>query len=96
MINAVIPIQYSNAIQTVSLVGGMSIQKQRRLLSYKPSIVVATPGRLWDLLGQEQDEYLVQFLPKIQCLVLDEADRFVATGHFKELSYILSFIYKNS
>ena len=26
--------------------------------------------------------------------MLDEADRFVAAGHFKELGYILSFIYK--
>jgi ATP-dependent RNA helicase DDX24/MAK5 len=32
------------------VVGGMSSQKQERLLSKCPEIVVATPGRLWDLI----------------------------------------------
>ncbi len=39
------------------MVGGMAPQKQRRLLSYGPEIVVATPGRLWDLI-REGDGHL--------------------------------------
>jgi len=32
-------------------------------------------------------------LPLIDVLVLDEADRMIEDGHFKELKYILDFIY---
>ena len=76
------------------LVGGMSIQKQKRLLSYKPSIIVATPGRLWELMDEHVDPYLTNGLPLIDVLVLDEADRMIADGHFKELRYILNHIYQ--
>ena len=72
----------------------MSIQKQKRLLSYKPAIVIATPGRLWELMDEHQDEYLSNGLPMIDVLVLDEADRMVADGHFKELKFILNHIYQ--
>lgn len=33
----------------IAIVGGMSEQKQQRLLKSKPDVVVATPGRLWAL-----------------------------------------------
>jgi superfamily II DNA/RNA helicase len=34
----------------ISIVGGMSMQKQERVLAKIPSIIVATPGRLWSVL----------------------------------------------
>ena len=46
-------------IKVVAVVGGMAAQKQLRLLSYGPDIVVATPGRLWDLI-QEGNPHLSQ------------------------------------
>ena len=36
---------------SVVLVGGMAIPKQQRQLARRPSFVVATPGRLWELMG---------------------------------------------
>lgn len=71
----------------------MSIQKQQRLLSYNPAIIVATPGRLWELMNEQMEPYLVDTLPMIDVLVLDEADRMIADGHFKELRDILAHIY---
>lgn len=71
----------------------MSVQKQQRLLSYQPAIVIATPGRLWELIDEIMDPYLVNGLPLIDTLVLDEADRMIADGHFKELRLILEHIY---
>ena len=71
----------------------MSIEKQKRLLSYKPAIIVATPGRLWELMNDQMDPYLLQTLPMIDVLVLDEADRMIADGHFKEMRDILSHVY---
>lgn len=40
------------------------------------------------------DPYLSNGLPMIDVLVLDEADRMIADGHFKELKDILKHIYK--
>lgn len=71
----------------------MSIQKQQRLLSYNPAIIVATPGRLWELMNEQMEPFLVDTLPMIDVLVLDEADRMIADGHFKELRDILAHIY---
>ena len=71
----------------------MSIQKQQRQLSYNPAIVIATPGRLWELMDEYMEPYLVNGLPMIDILVLDEADRMIADGHFKEMNQILDHIY---
>jgi ATP-dependent RNA helicase DDX24/MAK5 len=94
MIEAVIPTEYTDQIKTCCLVGGMSIQKQQRLLSYKPAIIISTPGRLWELMDDKMEPYLTNGLPMIDVLVLDEADRMIADGHFKELSKILGHIYQ--
>jgi superfamily II DNA/RNA helicase len=37
--------------------------------------------------------YLQSELPLIDVLVLDEADRMIEDGHFKELGFILNYIY---
>lgn len=80
-------------VRVVALVGGISPQKQARLLSYKPPIVVATPGRLWDLM-KSGAQHLVD-LRYLNFLVLDEADRMVAQGHYEELTHILAHIPKS-
>jgi superfamily II DNA/RNA helicase len=36
----------------VTIVGGLAAQKQQRLLSKYPNIIVATPGRLWELFSE--------------------------------------------
>lgn len=77
----------------VTVIGGLSPQKQRRLLSRCPQIIVATPGRLWELISLGY-EYL-SHLNRLDFLVLDEADRMVETGHFKELKSILALINNN-
>lgn len=38
-------------VRVVPIVGGMSSEKQERLLSTRPEIVVGTPGRLWELMS---------------------------------------------
>lgn len=68
------------------IIGGMSVPKQERLLSYKPDIVVATPGRLWDL-HELGNEYL-NHLDDAKWVVLDEADRLIQGNHFKEMDML--------
>ena len=55
-----------------------------------PSIVVATPGRLWDLV-QEGQSHLAA-LNTISYLAIDETDRMSEKGHFEELEKILEVI----
>uniref|UniRef100_A0A3Q2UBA2 ATP-dependent RNA helicase n=1 Tax=Fundulus heteroclitus TaxID=8078 RepID=A0A3Q2UBA2_FUNHE len=77
-------------IQTAIVVGGMSQQKQRRMLKRQPEIVVATPGRLWDLI-KERHPHLLN-LRQLKCLVIDEADRMVERGHFAELDSLVEML----
>ncbi|KAF8592186.1 DEAD-domain-containing protein [Ramaria rubella] len=74
-------------VSVAAIVGGMSAQKQRRILSRGVDILVATPGRFWDLCGE--DVALSEQLRGLRFLVLDEADRMVEAGHFQELEGIL-------
>ncbi|KAM6335593.1 ATP-dependent RNA helicase DDX24 isoform 1-T1 [Podargus strigoides] len=77
-------------IKTAILVGGMAAQKQERILNRKPEIVIATPGRLWELV-KERHPHLSN-LRQLRCLVIDEADRMVEKGHFVELSQLLEIL----
>ncbi|GJJ07838.1 hypothetical protein Clacol_002043 [Clathrus columnatus] len=74
-------------VSVATIVGGMSSQKQRRVLSRGVDILVVTPGRFWDLC--QEDPWLAPQLRSLQFLVLDEADRMIETGHFQELDHIL-------
>jgi len=55
-------------LQIAVVVGGMAPQKQERLLRRGPEIVVATPGRLWELL-QDGNPHLAQ-VSNIRCCIL--------------------------
>ncbi|KAL3869498.1 hypothetical protein ACJMK2_042172 [Sinanodonta woodiana] len=77
-------------IQVAAIVGGLSQHKQLRLLKRCPEIIVATPGRLWELI-QEGEPYLSR-VDEVRYLVVDEADRMEEKGHFEELSKLLELI----
>uniref|UniRef100_A0A8C0JEK9 ATP-dependent RNA helicase n=1 Tax=Chelonoidis abingdonii TaxID=106734 RepID=A0A8C0JEK9_CHEAB len=77
-------------IKTAILVGGMAAQKQERVLNQKPEIVIATPGRLWELIKEKHSH--LSNLRQLRCLVIDEADRMVERGHFLELSQLLEML----
>ncbi|PTB65525.1 DEAD-domain-containing protein [Trichoderma citrinoviride] len=69
-----------------TVTGGLSIQKQQRQLE-KADIVIATPGRLWEVL--DGDMSLQNAFTKIKFLVVDEADRLFKAGQFKEAEDII-------
>ncbi|XP_035218253.1 ATP-dependent RNA helicase DDX24-like isoform X4 [Stegodyphus dumicola] len=82
------------AAETVaSVVGGLAPEKQRRILKKSPDIIVATPGRLWEMM--EEDESHLSHLSSVRYLVIDEADRMVEKGHFAELTQIIAIINGN-
>jgi ATP-dependent RNA helicase DDX24/MAK5 len=67
--------------------GGLAVQKQQRQLE-KADIVIATPGRLWEVLSSSKP--LLNSFKEIQFLVVDEADRLLSEGHFKDAEEIFS------
>ncbi|KAH8046465.1 helicase [Aureococcus anophagefferens] len=70
------------------VVGGLSEQKQERVLAKGPPIVVATPGRLWELVDGGKAAPVRRALEErtLRFLVLDEADRMLEPGAFDELA----------
>lgn len=75
-------------IRAVPIVGGISHLKQERYLNYRPEIVVATPGRLWELMSSGSYPFLAD-MSRLRYVVVDEADRMGEKGHYQELLYIL-------
>ncbi|PGH27795.1 hypothetical protein AJ80_00583 [Polytolypa hystricis UAMH7299] len=68
------------------LTGGLSVQKQQRLLA-AADIVIGTPGRTWDVLSSGHG--LIRKMGNIKFLVIDEADRLLSEGQFKEVEEII-------
>lgn len=81
----------SNALPSgpliATLTGGLSLHKQQRLLA-NADIVIGTPGRLWEVISGGHG--LTKWLRKIKYLVIDEADRLLSDGNFKEVEEILN------
>ncbi|MBQ6997481.1 MAG: DEAD/DEAH box helicase [Oscillospiraceae bacterium] len=78
---------YYQGIRVAVLYGGAGIGGQIKALEKKPQIVVATPGRLMDHYNRKTIR-----LDKIQTVVLDEADRMLDMGFFKDVTRIIDKI----
>lgn len=74
-------------LKIVVAVGGVSINPQMMRLRGGADIVVATPGRLLDLVGHN-----ALTLDAVSMLVLDEADRLFDLGFAEELQRILALL----
>ena len=86
-------VKHAPHIRVASLVGGLSQTKQLRILNRRPDILVATPGRLWELISSGKFEQCGQSLADLKWLVFDEADKMVEFGKFAELQNILRTVY---
>jgi superfamily II DNA/RNA helicase len=76
-------------LRTCAVYGGVSINPQMMKLRKGMDVIVATPGRLLDLHGQNA----VRF-DQVQTLVLDEADRMLDLGFSRELSALFAVLPK--
>ena len=77
-------------IRSMVMFGGVSQRPQVKLLRQGVDILIATPGRLLDLIGQGHVD-----LSYIQFLVLDEADRMLDMGFIRDIRKILALIPEN-
>ncbi|MHA6480846.1 DEAD/DEAH box helicase [Paenibacillus sp. strain BS8-2] len=72
-------------LRTLSIVGGVSQKGQERHLEKGIDILIATPGRLMDLMNQGFIDLL-----HVQVLVLDEADRMLDMGFINDVKRIIA------
>ena len=75
---------YYTGIRVAVLYGGASMVTQTRALDKKPQIVVATPGRLMDHYNRKNISFR-----QVQTVILDEADRMLDMGFFKDVTRIV-------
>jgi ATP-dependent RNA helicase DeaD len=78
--------KFSKGVFSVAVYGGENMDRQISLLSKPTQIVVATPGRLLDLLEKN-----ALTLNGLETLVVDEADEMITMGFKNELDEILKF-----
>jgi ATP-dependent RNA helicase RhlE len=83
------PPHLASALKITTVFGGVSINPQMLGLRGGTDIVVATPGRLLDLI-----DHNAVHLDSVETLVLDEADRLLDLGFADELDRILSLLPK--
>lgn len=72
--------------RVVAVYGGSSIQTQLKAISDGVQVVVATPGRLVDIMSKRKT-----ILENVQIAVLDEADEMLNMGFREDLDTILSY-----
>ena len=76
--------QFLPQLRTVVVYGGQSMEKQKQQLKKGAQILVATPGRLLDLM-----QHRLVVLSKVNMAVLDEADKMLDMGFYKDVRKIL-------
>lgn len=78
---------FKQGVRELPIYGGASYERQFRGLKAGPQIVIGTPGRLVDHVGNGALD-----LSKVKMVVLDEADRMVDMGFREELDKILEAV----
>ncbi len=82
--------RFIKGFNVVSVIGGQNIRTQQNKLSRNPQVVVATPGRLLDLVGRKLID-----ISDIYTLVLDEADEMLKMGFIKDIKRIIELTPKD-
>ncbi|KAL6420127.1 hypothetical protein ACFW04_014080 [Cataglyphis niger] len=79
-------------LKQVLLVGGVTLKEDAENLKKGVNIIVATPGRLQDILSNYNSINLSLCIKSLEFLVLDEADRLLDLGFSATLDSILSYL----
>ncbi len=81
--------RYIPEILIVPVYGGASIELQFKDLAKKPQIIVATPGRLRDMIRRNRVDF-----SNVKTMILDEADEMLNMGFQEEVDDILEYMPK--
>ncbi|MET7370276.1 DEAD/DEAH box helicase [Streptomyces sp. NPDC005566] len=84
VVDALTPYAQALNVRLATVVGGLAINRQAALLRTGAEVVVATPGRLADLVSRRSCD-----LQQVRITVLDEADQMCDLGFLPQVSEIL-------
>ena len=84
------PLLNGKSMAAVAIYGGANIEEQIKAIKRGIDIIVATPGRMIDLLEREEIS-----LQSLQMVVLDEADRMADMGFLPQVEWILRRVDRN-
>jgi len=77
--------KYVKGLNVVAIYGGASIVEQSKQIKRGAQIIVATPGRMKDMIGRGMID-----ISKIDYCILDEADEMLNMGFYEDIKEILS------
>lgn len=77
--------KYTKGLNVVAIYGGASITEQAREVKRGAQIIVATPGRMQDMVNREMVD-----ITNINYCILDEADEMLNMGFYEDITAILS------
>lgn len=77
--------KYKKGLNVVAIYGGASITDQARQIKKGAQVIVATPGRMKDMISRRMID-----ISKIEYCVLDEADEMLNMGFYEDITEILS------
>jgi len=77
--------KFVNNLNIVAIYGGASLQDQAKQINRGAQIIVATPGRMKDMIKRK-----IIDISQIEFCVLDEADEMLNMGFFEDITEILS------
>ncbi|WP_369037643.1 DEAD/DEAH box helicase [Streptomyces adonidis] len=84
VVDALTPHARTMKLKMTTVVGGLPISRQARALGAGTEVVIATPGRLRDLVDRRDCR-----LDRVSVTVLDEADQMVDMGFLPQVTYLL-------
>ena len=84
------PLLNGKSMAAVAIYGGANIEEQIKAIKRGIDIIVATPGRMIDLLEREEIS-----LQSLEMVVLDEADRMADMGFLPQVEWILRRVERN-
>ncbi|MCW8980373.1 MAG: DEAD/DEAH box helicase, partial [Altibacter sp.] len=77
--------KYIKGLNIAAVYGGASITEQAKQIKKGAQVIVATPGRMKDMIGRRMID-----ISKIEYCVLDEADEMLNMGFYEDITEILS------
>ena len=82
--------RFIDGFNVCAVIGGQNMRTQENKLKRKPQVVVATPGRLLDLVNRR-----IIDISQIYSLVLDEADEMLKMGFIKDIKRVIELTPKD-
>ncbi|SCP05829.1 ATP-dependent RNA helicase MAK5, putative [Plasmodium ovale] len=80
-------------IYITTIIGGLNVNKQRRIISKKPEIIICTPGRLKYFLKLEDKINYVYNMKHVRYFACDEVDKMIETSFIQDIHFISKHLY---